>query len=81
MWDHSRVSELTVLLLSRGAATIAGLLLVIATTVSLMRTVVIPRALRSVISDTVASSSTWRSRSMPSPPADHPAPPLPRRSR
>lgn len=54
MWDHSRVSELTVLLLSRGAATIAGLLLVIATTVSLMRTVVIPRALRSVISDTVA---------------------------
>jgi hypothetical protein len=36
---------------------------------------------RSVMSDTVASSSTWRSRSMPSPPADRPAPPLPRRRR
>ena len=54
MWDHSRVSELTVLLLSRGAASIAGLVLVVMTTVSLMRTVVIPRALRSMISDTVA---------------------------
>ncbi len=40
-------------ILSRGAATVAGLLLFAATTISLMRTVVVPRTLRSFISDTV----------------------------
>ena len=34
-----------------------------------------------VISDTVQASSTWRSRSMPSPPRNRPAPPLPSRNR
>ncbi len=44
--------------LSRGAASVFGFLLVVATTISLMRTVVIPRALRSVISDSVARAVT-----------------------
>jgi hypothetical protein len=56
VWDHSRVSQLLADVLSRGAASIAGLFLVIATTTSLMRTVVIPRALRSGISDTVSKA-------------------------
>ena len=56
LWDHLRVSQLWVDLVSRGAATVFGLFLFVATTVSLMRTVVIPRALRSSISDTVASA-------------------------
>ena len=50
------MSQLWVDLVSRGAATVFGLFLFVATTVSLMRTVVIPRALRSSISDTVASA-------------------------
>lgn len=58
MWDHLRVSHLIADLLSRGAATLVGLFLVVATTVSLMRTVVIPRSLRSVISDSVARMVT-----------------------
>lgn len=48
------MSQLVTDLLSRGAATLAGLLLVVATTVSLMRTVVVPRSLRSAISDAVS---------------------------
>ncbi len=56
LWDHLWVSQLWLDLLSRGAATIAGLFLVLATTISLMRTVVIPRSLRSAISDTVATA-------------------------
>ena len=48
------MSQLAADVLSRGAASIVGLFLLVATTVSLMRTVVIPRSLRSVISDTVA---------------------------
>ena len=59
MWDHLRVSQLLTDVLSRGAASIAGLLLVIATTLSLMRTVVIPRALRSLISDAVSRVVVW----------------------
>ena len=49
------MSQLWLDLISRGAATIAGLFLLFATTISLMRTVVIPRSLRSAISDTVAT--------------------------
>lgn len=41
-------------LLSRTAATIAGILLLIATTSSLLRTVVVPRSLRSYISELVS---------------------------
>ena len=40
--------------LSRSAASLFGLFLLVANTISLLRTVVIPRSLRSVISDTVA---------------------------
>lgn len=54
MWEHLRVSQLMADILSRGAATLAGLFLLVATTLSLMRTVVIPRALRSAISDAVS---------------------------
>lgn len=54
MWEHLRVSQLMADILSRGAATLAGLFLLGATTLSLMRTVVIPRALRSIVSDAVA---------------------------
>lgn len=53
MWEHRRVPTLIADILSRGAATIVGVLLFIATTVSLMRTVVVPRTLRSFISDSV----------------------------
>lgn len=45
--------------LSRGTATILGVVIVVATAMSLMRTVVIPRALRSMISDAVAKSVIW----------------------
>lgn len=55
LWDHLRVSQLWLDLISRGAATIVGLFLLFVTTISLMRTVVIPRSLRSAISDTVAT--------------------------
>lgn len=48
------MSELVAELASRGAATAAGIFLLIATIRSLMRTVVVPRALGSVISDTVS---------------------------
>lgn len=50
------MSQLWVELISRGAATVAGVFLVVVTTISLMRTVVIPRSLRSAISDTVAAA-------------------------
>jgi hypothetical protein len=56
VWDHSRVSQLLADVLSRSAASLAGVFLVVATTVSLMRTVVVPRALRSIISDAVSKS-------------------------
>jgi hypothetical protein len=49
------VDNLMADLLSRGAATVAGLVLFALTTISLMRTVVIPRTLHSVISDTVSA--------------------------
>lgn len=55
LWDHLRVSQLWLDLLSRGAATIIGLFILFATSVSLMRTVVIPRSLRSMISDAVST--------------------------
>ena len=48
------MSQLMADILSRGAASLAGLFLLGATTLSLMRTVVIPRALRSAISDAVS---------------------------
>lgn len=46
-------------LLSRGSASIAGVILLIVTSLSLMRTVVIPRALRSTLSDAVSLSVIW----------------------
>ena len=46
-------------LLSRGSATIVGRVLLVVTTVSLMRTVVIPRALRSALSDGVSKVVIW----------------------
>lgn len=49
------MSQLWLDLISRGAATIVGLFLLFVTTISLMRTVVIPRSLRSAISDTVST--------------------------
>ena len=54
MWDDLPVSGVLADLLSRTAATIAGILLLIVTTRSLMRTVIVPRALRSAISDAVS---------------------------
>lgn len=64
MWDHLRVSQLAADLLSRGAATLVGLFLAAAATLSLMRTVVIPRALRSAISDGAANAVIWTFRSI-----------------
>ena len=52
------MSQLVADVLSRSAASIVGLFLLIATTISLLRTVVIPRSLRSIISDTVARAVT-----------------------
>ena len=52
------MSQVMTDLLSRGGASIVGFLLVLATTISLMRTVVIPRALHSLISDTVSKVVT-----------------------
>ncbi len=48
------MSQLLADVLSRSSATIAGIFLLVATTLSLMRTVVVPRALRSTISDAVS---------------------------
>jgi hypothetical protein len=48
------VSQLIADILSRTGASILGLLLLLATTLSLLRTVVVPRSLRSLISDAVA---------------------------
>jgi len=45
-------------LFSRTAATLVGLFLFVITTISLLRTVVVPRALTSVISDAIARSIT-----------------------
>jgi hypothetical protein len=59
MWDHLRVSQLLSDILSRGTASLLGAFLVAATTLSLMRTVVIPRALPSIISDTVSKAVIW----------------------
>lgn len=50
------MSQLLADVLSRSAATLGGIFLLIATTFSLMRTVVVPRSLRSLISDAVAST-------------------------
>lgn len=52
------MSELIADILSRSAATLAGLLLFAATTVSLMRTIIVPRSLRSIISDSVSKAVT-----------------------
>lgn len=46
-------------ILSRSAALIVGIYLLIATTLSLLRTIVVPRALRSIISDAVAVTVVW----------------------
>ncbi|MHB1066126.1 MAG: hypothetical protein ACYC2Z_01660 [Candidatus Nanopelagicales bacterium] len=64
MWDDLGVSQLAADLLSRGAATIVGLFLAAAATLSLMRTVVIPRALRSAISDGAANAVIWTFRAI-----------------
>lgn len=56
-----RVNELDTLtldLFSRSAATLLGLFLFIVTTVSLLRTVVVPRALSSILSNAVSHSVT-----------------------
>lgn len=53
MWDDLPVSGVLADLLSRTAATIAGVVLLVITARSLMRTVIVPRALRSTISDAV----------------------------
>lgn len=52
------MAELVADILSRTAVTIAGVVLFVMTTISLMRTVIVPRSLRSVISDTVAKAVT-----------------------
>ncbi len=54
----SEVQSLLLDLSSRTAATLFGLFLFIATTISLLRTVVVPRALTSIISDVLARSIT-----------------------
>lgn len=54
MWDDRAVSDLVAELASRGVATVAGIVMLIATVRSLMRTVVVPRALGSMISDAVS---------------------------
>ena len=54
----NEVQSLLLDLFSRTAATIFGLFLFIVTTISLLRTVVVPRALTSMISDAIASSIT-----------------------
>lgn len=56
------VQVLSVDLFSRSAATIFGLFLFIVTTVSLLRTIVVPRALTSLISDALSRSVTGSSR-------------------
>lgn len=58
MWEHRRVSTLIAELASRSAATLAGLILFVLTTVSLVSTVIVPRSLRSIISDSVARAVT-----------------------
>lgn len=58
MWHHRRVSTLMADILSRGAASIVGLVLFAITTISLMRTIIVPRALRSVVADGVAKAVT-----------------------
>ncbi len=58
MWEHRRVPTLIADILSRGTATIAGLILFAITTVSLMRTIIVPRALRSVVADAVSKAVT-----------------------
>lgn len=52
------VNSLELVIFSRGAATVLGLFLFLATTISLLRTVVVPRALTSVISDAVSQTVT-----------------------
>jgi hypothetical protein len=59
VWDDSRVPHLVSDLLSRGSASLFGVVLLIFTTVSLMRTVVIPRALHSSLSDAVSTIVIW----------------------
>ena len=54
----SDLQLLLVDLFSRTAATLFGLLLFIVTTISLLRTAVVPRALTSPVSDAVARSIT-----------------------
>ncbi len=54
----NEVQSLLLDLFSRTAATFFGLFLFIATTISLLRTVVVPRALTSIISDALARSIT-----------------------
>jgi len=58
MCHVDEVNTLILDLFSRSAATIAGLFLFIATTVSLLRTIVVPRSLTSIISDAIAGSVT-----------------------
>ena len=58
MLDDLRVPTLIADFLSRGAATVAGLILFVVTTISLMRTIIVPRSLRSVIADGVTKAVT-----------------------
>ena len=52
------INLLTVDLFSRSAATIFGLFLFIVTTISILRTIVVPRALTSLIADSISRSVT-----------------------
>ncbi len=58
MCHVNEVNTLILDLFSRSAATIAGLFLFVVTTISLLRTVVVPRSLSSVISNAVAGTIT-----------------------
>lgn len=58
MCHVDEVNNLVLDLFSRSAATIAGLFLFIVTTISLLRTVVVPRSLTSVISDAISGTVT-----------------------
>lgn len=58
------MSNLLAEIFSRSAAGIFGLIIFAATTISLLRTVVVPRALRSYIADTVALGVVWTTRTM-----------------
>lgn len=60
------VQQLALEIFSRSTASLFGLFLFIATTISLLRTVVVPRSLTSVIADTISNFVTWMHRTIAS---------------